>query len=497
MARKTENPKTAAAEAPAAAGPPQFSDKEKAKARAWFKKAGDERERRAYDYAIECYITGLQFWPEAVEEGHMPLWSLAVQRHQAGGKKPGMMEGLKRPMIGKDAVKCMLNAEFLMAKDPTSGSYIDGVLRNAVKADLPETVRWAGPKALDSLRKEKKPSPSRAKTLRGVLVEMAEKCDARGDAAMAAWCYEKAVEIVETLIANNPGDMALRDDQRNLAGKLTIAKGKYADAGTFRDSLHDADKQKLLHDAERGLQAESALGEIVAAAREAYEADPSTPQKVRAYVEALIKSERDDHDATAIEVLLKAYREQDNYSFKVSADDILMRKLGRQSRTLKEKAAASGSEEDRQQYRLAKMEELQTELEIRRERVKMYPTDLRARFKYGEVLFALGQFDEAIPVLQAAQGDPRNRSRCQMLIGRAFFQKQAPQQAVDVLKEAIEQHEVPNDEMGKQLLWWLGQSLEASGARDEAKAAYGKLLRFDYNYSNGEARKRLEALSQS
>ena len=70
------------------AQPPSFSEADKKKARLWFNKAEDCRDRREYDYAIECYITGLGFWPEAVEEGHMPLRFLAMQRQQAGGKKP-------------------------------------------------------------------------------------------------------------------------------------------------------------------------------------------------------------------------------------------------------------------------------------------------------------------------------------------------------------------------------------------------------------------------
>src|SRR5687768_13859417 len=91
------------AEAAPVAAAPEFSDADKAKARQWFKRAITLREQRNYDYAIESILTGLEIWPEAVDEGHLPLWSLAIQRQQAGGKKPGMMDGMKRTMSGKDA----------------------------------------------------------------------------------------------------------------------------------------------------------------------------------------------------------------------------------------------------------------------------------------------------------------------------------------------------------------------------------------------------------
>src|SRR5262249_54118186 len=114
---------------------PEFSDADKAKARQWFKRAATLREQRNYDYAIESIIQALEIWPEAGEEGHLPLWSLAVQRQQAGGKKPGMMDEMKRSMTDKDTRKALLNAEWLIARDPTNGKYLDGLLKSAVKAD--------------------------------------------------------------------------------------------------------------------------------------------------------------------------------------------------------------------------------------------------------------------------------------------------------------------------------------------------------------------------
>ena len=71
--------------------PPTFSDADKQKARRWFQQGKTVVETRNYEYGIECYITGLGFWPEAVEEGHMLLRAISVARLNAGGKKPGML----------------------------------------------------------------------------------------------------------------------------------------------------------------------------------------------------------------------------------------------------------------------------------------------------------------------------------------------------------------------------------------------------------------------
>ena len=40
----------------------------------------------------------------------------------------------------------------------------------------------------------------------------------------------------------------------------------------------------------------------------------------------------------------------------------------------------------------------------------------------------------------------------------------------------------------------LGRAFEADGRVDDALKTYGQLIQWDYNYRNGEVRKRLDAL---
>lgn len=474
---------------------PSYSEKDKKRARQWFAKAKDLRERQNYDYAIESYVTGLSFWPEAIEEGIKPLWSLAVQRQQVGGKKPGMMETMKKSISGKDAKQAMLNALALLAKDPTSSTYVDAVLKNAAKAGYLEVVKWAAERVLESLKRDKKPSNSRFKAYRENLDLAAQKADAWGDPASAVVCYDFATQSVDYLLSRNPGDMGLRDLQRDLSGRLTIARGKYGEGDSFRESLKDADQQKLLHDAERLKQGEQTLEQLLAGLKKQYEENPTVAKHINAYVHALAKTEKPEYEKEAIRVLEEAAEALSNYNFKLRADDIRLRQLSRRSHTLKMKANDSGKPEDRQQYRLARMEELQRTAEIYRERVAQYPTDLRMKAKLGEVLFQLEQYDEAIPVLQEAQSDPRYRIRCQLLIGRAFAATGNPAQAVEVLRESLEQYD-RDDDTGRALMYHLGLAAEAAGDIEQAKEAFGRLLRVDYNYANGDARKRLQAIQQ-
>jgi tetratricopeptide (TPR) repeat protein len=478
---------------PAAVEKPTFSDADQARARQCFRKAADCRERRAYEYAIECFLTGLAYWPEAVEEGHMPLRSLAIQRQQVGGKKPGLMDGLKKSMTGKDAKQALFNAEHLLSLDPANAGYADGVLRNAIKLGYLDTAKWVAPLVYDTLKKDKKPNKSRFKSFRDAVAEAADLADARGESALGTWLLEQAVNSLEYLIVRCPGDEDLRNEQRDLAGRLTISRGKYEQAGDFRDSLQDADKQKRLHDTDRLQQGEQALAGLIAAARAEWTSAPTLAPRINAFVDALLKTEQPAHEDEAIRVLTTAHEQSRNYNFKLRADDVRLRQLGRAARALAAKARDTRSDDDRQQARLAALEQRQAALAVYRERVAMYPTDLRLKFKLGSALFEAGEYDEAIPILQAARTDPRSRHRAAFLIGRAFLEKQNPAQAIAVLREAIEHYEL-TDDFSKDLLYWLGRAYEAAGNAEEAKGTYGKLLREDYNYRDGDARKRLEAL---
>lgn len=482
------------ANSPEPAAPPVTTEADKTKARSWFKKAAVLRDQRNYDYAIECIITGLGFWPDAVEEGHSPLRLVSLQRAQAGGKKPGMMDSMKLSVGTKDPKAGMLAAEALLAKDFDNGQFLDAVLKNAAKGEFYETVKWIAPDVFKSIRTEKKPNPGRYKTFREIIVDVAGRCDSSGDPASCVELLELAIASIELQIMQNPSDMPLKDEQRDLAGRLTITKGKYENGGTFRDSVRDVEKQTQLHDQERIKQSESSLDNLIAVARKEMAANPGVPGKINALVDLLLKSERQKEEDEAIDILMKAFESSKNYSFKMRADDVRLRQASRTTRQLKTQAQESGSEDDSQNARLAEMDEVATEVEIFTERVKNYPTDLRMKYRLGSAYFRSGDYDQAIPMLQTAQGDPRNRTRALMMLGRCFHEKGLPAEAAEIIKEALDRYELSGDDTQKELLYRLAQAHKAAGNKDDAKAVLGKLLRQDYNYADGEARKLVDEL---
>ncbi|MBN1489686.1 MAG: tetratricopeptide repeat protein [Phycisphaerae bacterium] len=462
-------------------GPRPVTEADKAAARQWFSRAKQVLDTRNYDYAIECFINGLDRWPTAVEEGHKPLLATALFRAASGGKKPGRIEAMKRPTGGKDPHKAMLNAEFLMAKDPKNADYLEALFRNAAKALYDETVMWAGPVFLDAAVAEKKPSPSRFRLLSDTYAEVGERHAERKDMAMGVEAYERAVRAMMHLRQVDANNLNLGKEQTDLATRLTILKGQYQTAGSFRESVRDGETQRDIRDTERVFQADDRLDELVAKARAELAANPEVSAKVFTLVDLLCKREDEKYETEAIDTLLKAYRKTDNYRMKMRADDIRIRQLNRQSRQI----VASG---DREAAKAQFREQLKFELRTFRERVQEYPTDLRIRFEYGKRLFKARNFDEAIPVFQEARSDPKNRTLCSYYIGRCFFEKGYFDQAFGVLSEALERYELQGDATSKDLSYWLGRTHESAGQTDEAMKVYGRLLEWDYNFKDVRAR---------
>jgi hypothetical protein len=293
------------------------------------------------------------------------------------------------------------------------------------------------------------------------------------------------VNALEKLRALKPMDTSLSMEMRDVAGKLTILKGQYSSAESYRDSIRDTDAQKELHDRERLVQSDERVDEIIAKARAAHEADPKDRKALMDLAELLCRREDERQEKEAISLLVKAYKESSEYSYRQRAEDIRIRQLVRKARELD----AAGDKEALDKHR---REQVRFELDVFKSRIRHYPTDMRLRYRYGELLFKAGQFDEAIPVLQEARNDPKNRFKCSLYIGRCFYKKTYNSGAIDTFKEAIANYELPDDPTGKELHYWLARAYEADGQALEALKTYGQLIQWDYNYR--DVRKRIDDL---
>ncbi len=245
----------------------QFPEELKAKAREFFKRGEEVAYAQNFDYAIELYLDGLSFWPEAVEEGHNPLRNISLRRNASGGKSSGLADGSKyKKSSGKHPKDALLKAEYLLSKDPGNVSHMQGVIKGAADSGYKETTLWMGAILFDAIRQKDKPS---FKTI--VFL-----CDAHSQVE----AYSKALQICQYALTIKPNDTAMQDRMRDLSAQATLERGNYDGDSDFRDSIKDRDEQDRLHASDNLVKTEDALADSMARAQAEYEENPTIPGKV-------------------------------------------------------------------------------------------------------------------------------------------------------------------------------------------------------------------------
>lgn len=453
---------------------------EKAKAKKWFDRARELGEKRQFDYAVEYYVNGLEFWPDAVEEACKGLHGCAVARKQTGGKKPGFTDTLKRSMTDKNPKQAFVNSLWLFGRDPDNPQYIEGVMKSAAKLGADDAAKWAAGVYFRILESNPKSAGKQYQPLVQALEELGERAASRAEHSLAVETFQMGVEVVNAWRRRSSGDAAADNALKNMSTKLTITKGKYK-GDSFQESIADQQGQKDLHDEQRMMQTGERVDQLIAKAQADFERDATDPRHLNKIIELLTRQEIEEYETRAIGILVGEFKRTNEYRHKQMADDIRLKQLARGVR----KAEKSGDEEAVKQARIAS---LRFDLATYKDRVERFPTELRYKFEYGVRLFNAGRYDDAIPVLQAARSDPKNRTICALYLGRCFYKKNYPSQAITTFQEELAVYHSADDETGKGLLYWLARSQETAGNTSAAREGYGKIVQMDYNYRDVRAR---------
>lgn len=437
-----------------------------------------------HDYAIDCFIRGLQHDPDNMKE-HEALREVSMKRKVAGGKPASFSDKFKT--LGKDPVAKMLDAEKILAKDPQNVSQMVTLMEKAADADeaednlkLGELVYMYGNLVLMSRQAPKPPTRDQLIKTRDLL--------ARVEA------FEKAVEACRVVLAMDPTNANLLKDLKNLEAEWTMQKAGFNSRGkvetNFRDNVADADKQKALDQEDQIAKTTDVADEIIARRRAEYEDDPTDKERVSKLVEALKARDTDATDDEAIALMMKLWEETQQYRHKVTAGDIQFRKYNRLIRALKaELDADAGDPELKKQLQDAAREQLEFGLKEYTERTENYPTDLRMRYELGVRLYHSKRYDEAISNFQRSKDDPKVRALSHEYLGRCYLHQGWFDEAVDTLRQGIEAHGDPNDKIALELRYLLSDALEknATKVRDieqarEAQKLASHILQNNINY---------------
>jgi tetratricopeptide (TPR) repeat protein len=441
-----------------------------AKAKAFFEKARKVAETNNVDYAIDMYLQGLRYSPDALEEGHLPLCELALHRQGRGGKKPSMMEKMKH-MRGKTPLEQMLNAEYLFAKDPEHQPYAEEMLKGAVAGDYKKTATWIANLIFQTNNAAEKPS---VKTY--ILLK---------DCYAALGQFDKAVVACQRAARLRPEDGDLADEFKNLSAELTMARGKYDQEGDFRKAIKDREVQEKLHAQDSVVKTEDYRITAVEDARKKIAQNPNLSANIFNLADALSDMENDQAENDAIALLESTYEAKKDFSYKQRAGEIRIKQL---KRKIREAKACLETNPDDAQIKTA-LEQLSgqlhnAELEHYRISVQNYPTNLAAKYEYAIRLVRNEKYNEAIPLFQEAQKDPRRKIASMNQIGYCFFMKGWLADAIDVFTNAIESHELKDDAAGKELRYNLARAYEEQGDKEKALEIYRKIAQFDFAYKD-------------
>ena len=443
----------------------------KGKGKAFFDRADEVAETGNWDFAIEMYLEGIQREPGAIERGHQKLREVALRRKAQGGKGPGMMEGFKRG-TSKDPVQNLLNAEYLLAKDPGNVQYMVRVLDAAQKIEDRDVILWIGDILLEAQRLAKRKN-------KRVLLQLTDAFDKARE-------YQKALAAAMLARETSPNDQAIEATIRELGVKDLEKKAKYGQEGTsFTEGVKDMEKQRELMESDSMTKSASFLEKQLVKARAGYEEKPNEPGKIHGLADALVRFEDEAYENEAIDILRKAHADTGSYQFKSRADDIKMRQMRRQYNQLHQTG-------DKQAMLEMAKKILAFELGTYAERAKNYPTDLGIKYELGLRQFKAGQLDDAIGSLQQAQRDPRRNLAAMNYLGQAFTKKKWYRQAADTYQKVL-QADIPDDR-AKEIRYNLAQVLEEMGEAQKALDEYSRVVQIDYNYK--DARQRLDALNE-
>jgi len=440
------------------------------KAKLFFDKADEAAANGNFDYAIGLYLDGLRCDPDALQDGHLRLRELALNRQAKGGKKPSIMERMKYSR-GKTPLEQLLNAEYLMARDPEHLPYIEAMLKAAIAGDYKQTTKWIADLLFAVNNASGNPSVHAYLLLK--------------DSYAAIGLWDRAIAACQHAARIRPDDADIADEAKRLSAEMTVSRGKYDQAGDFRNSIKNREEQEIFQSQQGVVKTKDYRVLAAEAARKAYEQNPQSAQSIFGLAGALADMRTDQAEEEAIQLLEDAYKKRQDFSFKERAGLIRIGQVKRKIRESDEIVEANTEDSVAKSKHAGLVGQLnKAEMEHYGLCVQNYPTDLKAKYEYGLRLVHNQKYDEAIPLLQDAQKDPRHKIAAMDKIGLCFFMKGWYSDAEDIFTRAIDSYEIKDDDIAKELRYNLARSFEEQGKKAEALDIYRKIAQVDFGFKD-------------
>lgn len=448
------------------------------KAKAFFDRGEQVAATDNFDYAIDMYLEGLKRAPDALEDGHVALRRVSLIRQGKGGKKPSVVDKIKK-RGAKGPLEEMLKAEYLLAKDPDNLIYAEKMLSSALEGGWKRTAEWIADLVFSELRNQDKPSVAELELLKDGYAKL-EK-------------FDKAVAACVLAAKMKPEDGFLADEVKNMSARAVMFKGKYDQGGDFSGSIKNKESQDKLHSQDAVVKTADYRMQAVDAAREKLVAEPDSYVVRVKLCDALVDLGTNDGFLEAVSLLKKYHLETDDFAYKRYLGEIEIKYYRKKLSAAKAKISKNPADlELKNHLSLLNAKVSQLEFEHFKMCVKVYPTDLKFKYELALRYVLRKGFDDAIPLFQEARREPRLKFFAMDKLGICFFHKGWYDDAIDIFNEAIGNYEIEDDSLGKELKYNLARSYEESGDIKSALEVFRKLGQLDYSYK--DVRQRIDIL---
>jgi tetratricopeptide (TPR) repeat protein len=211
----------------------------------------------------------------------------------------------------------------------------------------------------------------------------------------------------------------------------------------------------------------------------------TTVTNILELADTLFAMESDESEAEAINLLQNVYAQSKDFTFMKRLGEYRISKLRGQIRPLTESLRRQPNDPALQKQLGQLGHQLdEVELEHFNKCQQNYPTDLKFKYEYGRCLVKAQQFDQAIPMFQESQKDPRLKVASMDKMGLCFLLKGWIDDAIDIFQAAIENCINRDGAIAKDIRYNLARAYEENGDGPRALEIYRKLAQVDFSYKD-------------
>lgn len=449
--------------------------------RANWLKAMSAMQLKNYGYAIQLLQTVLKSHPEFL--GARQLLRKASIAKVAG--KKSLLSGLSvasfssikfQSQIKKDALGALDAIEKSLESEPQNPQLNHLLKDAALAAKLPEVAAFALETIIEASPKDTK-----------VMHELARH-------HMQHAAPAKAAELYQRILAISPNDLAAVKGAKDAAASNSMKTGGWEkEETTYRDLIKDKDQAVALEQQSRVVRSEEMIDNLLAELHAKAEAEPGIVDTARRIAE-LYEQKEDWENATNWFSYAASLTNNSDMALVRKASDLQLRQfdlaIEAREKFIAENPGTPESEAYAAELEPLKKQRAEIALDAARARVEQNPTDLQLRFELGDILVALGNWQEAIPELQKARQNPNVRMRAMSLLGQCFTARGMLDLAAKTLADAAAELMVM-DAVKKDVIYNLGLVYEKMGNADKSVDCMKQIYEVDYGYR--DVAKRVES----